>query len=87
MNIEDIARRFCLVCHALVDSGRVANKTEFCSTVNLRVSNYNLIEKGVRTACLGRVCDVVNVYGVSVVWLMTGEGSMFEGASDGKGDI
>lgn len=85
---EDVARRFCLVCHEAVRLGLAVNKTEFCNSVNLRVQNFNLIEKGVRTVCVGRVCDLVNVYNVSLVWLFRGEGDMFvKEVCDGEGGV
>lgn len=74
---KDIASRFVLVSGQIIESGLVANKTEFCRSVNLQVSNYNRIASGDRLVCLSRVCDIVNVYGVSAEWLMTGRGSVW----------
>ena len=74
---DEVAVRFCRVCDEVVRSGLAVNKTAFCTSVGLRLSNYNLILHGVRTVCTGRLCDVVNVYGVSPDWLFLGVGSMF----------
>jgi len=77
ISTKGIASRFVLVAGQIIDSGRVENKTEFCKSVNLQVSNYNKIVAGDRIVCLSRIVDLVNVYGVSVNWLMTGRGSVW----------
>lgn len=79
MDCASVTVRFCMLCGELIRMGRVRNRTEFCEAVGLKVSNYLLMEKGVRTVPLSRVCGAVSVYGVSVAWLFHGEGSVFRG--------
>lgn len=75
IEIEDVNQRFSQIYYNLYALRIVSSRKEYGDS--LGIFNYSYIESGKRKLSLKTICDVANLYGVSINWLFTGEGEMF----------
>ena len=74
MTSEDITKRFVLAYYKIYGLKEVRTRKEFCEKVDSASSNFKCMEAGSRNATVDNICRLIDVYGVSPVWLFLGTG-------------
>ncbi len=75
MNQDPITTRFLEVYDCLKTEGRVRSARQFALSIGTYPQSFNDIQKGRREATLCMVQKIVEVYGISAHYLLTGQGS------------
>ncbi len=70
----EIAQRFIKSYHLLCAEREVRTKKEFCEKVHLWQQNFSIIEQGKMYCTLEHIYYLTSHYGVSLNWLIKGEG-------------